>query len=393
MEASEKFYKFERYLRTLCQILGFDVLSKEWKKTYRTYVTIVLCSQYLLWMLYSLIVASDTFELFKSLAFLGFFFQCSLKIYYTMRNADQYAVNFSGLKEAIYERHEHGTEEQRIVIDRIIELLLLVTKAITVLYSSSIVIFSLYPAYMYFVKQAKVPIFPLHIPGINMYSSYGYAITNSLHMVLAVYGLLGALTSDIAFILFVLHFVTYGELFRMECEQFERDLQDMSLNCEWHTAKYKTFCRQRMRAVYQFHQSVIVYLESIQECYQSICVVQVASCSFSVMFNLFLALTTDWYATYSFIVISLFQLFVFSLMGTVMQIMNERMLKYVSSMPWYMLPTEEQQRFKFMLARSQLPAEMVIRSVGPMNMETFTDIMQKIYSAFTMMYSFLVDLS
>lgn len=68
------------------------------------------------------------------------------------------------------------------------------------------------------------------------------------------------------------------------------------------------------------------------------------------------------------------------------------MIDYISNLPWYMLPTEEQKQFKFMLARSQLSAEIMIRSVGPMNMETFTDIMQKMYSAFAMMYSFLVDL-
>uniref|UniRef100_A0A182WQH6 Uncharacterized protein n=1 Tax=Anopheles minimus TaxID=112268 RepID=A0A182WQH6_9DIPT len=122
-------------------------------------------------------------------------------------------------------------------------------------------------------------------------------------------------------------------------------------------------------------------------------VVQVGSCSISIMFNLFLALTTDWYATYSFMFISWFQLFVFSLLGTVMQVMNDRLLGYIWNLPWYMLPSDEQLRYKFMLGRSQLPAEMVIRSVGPLNMETFTDIMQKIYSAFAMMYSFLADLN
>uniref|UniRef100_A0A182VQK2 Odorant receptor n=1 Tax=Anopheles minimus TaxID=112268 RepID=A0A182VQK2_9DIPT len=216
---------------------------------------------------------------------------------------------------------------------------------------------------MYFAVGVKVTIFPLYIPGIDIYSTYGYGITNSLHMLIAVYGCIGALASDTAFMMFVLHFISYVELFRIECEQFQKDLTDVGNRCEPHMPEYKSFCRQRMRDLYQYHQNVIVYLESLQECYQSICVVQVATCSFSIMFNLFLALT------------------------------NDRLLGYIWNLPWYMLPSDEQLRYKFMLGRSQLPAEMVIRSVGPLNMETFTDIMQKIYSAFTMMYSFLVDLS
>uniref|UniRef100_A0A182NL77 Uncharacterized protein n=1 Tax=Anopheles dirus TaxID=7168 RepID=A0A182NL77_9DIPT len=392
MEASEKFLQYEQFLRSLCKVIGFDVMSKTWKKTFRTYVTMFLCGQYFLWMLYSIIIASDTFELFKSLSFIGFFFQCSLKMYYTTVNASKYAVNFDGLKQGIYERHTNGTEEQKMVIGRIIVLVHIITKATTGLYLSSVLIFSLYPAYMYFVVETKVTIFPLYIPGIDIYSTYGYGITNSLHLLIAVYGCIGAITSDTAFIMFVMHFVSYGELFKIECERFEADLGVISSCWERNTSEYDSFCRKRMRGLYRYHQDLITYVESLQVCYEAICFVQVFSCSFSVMFNLFLALTTDWYATYSFIVISLFQLFVFSFFGTVLQIMNDRLVTDISNLPWYLLPTEEQLRYKFMLNRSQIPAEMVIRSVGPLNMETFTNIMQKIYSAFTMMYSFLVDL-
>uniref|UniRef100_A0A182RQS2 Uncharacterized protein n=1 Tax=Anopheles funestus TaxID=62324 RepID=A0A182RQS2_ANOFN len=393
MDTLEQFYKYEYYFSMLCNVIGFNILDKGWKKTYRTYISFFLCGQYFLWMVWSIIIASDTFELFKSLSFLGFFFQCSLKMYYSSAKATQYGISFDGLKQTIYIGHTNGTVEQKSVIKRIFLVVQLITKVTTVLYTSSLFIFSLYPLYMYFIVGVKVTIFPLYIPGIDIYSAYGYGITNSLHMLIAVYGCIGAIASDIAFMMFVLHFVTYGELFRIECEQFQQDLSEATERWERDTPEYKTFCRQRMREIYQYHQNVILFLESLQECYQSLSVVQVGSCSFSIMFNLFLALTTDWYATYSFMFISWFQLFIFSLFGTIMQVMNDRMLRYIWNLPWYMLPSEEQRRFHFMLARSQLPAEMVIRSVGPLNMETFTDIMQKIYSAFTMMYSFLVDLS
>uniref|UniRef100_A0A182LRQ3 Odorant receptor n=1 Tax=Anopheles culicifacies TaxID=139723 RepID=A0A182LRQ3_9DIPT len=184
METADKFAQYERYLCMLCNTIGFNVLDNAWKKTYRTYTSMFLCSQYFFWMVWSLIIASDTFELLKSLSFLGFFFQCSLKMYYTIANASLYGITFDGLKQAIYVGHTNGTPEQKS---------------------------------------------------------------------------------------------------------------------------------------------------------------------------------------------------------------NDRLYGYIWNLPWYMLPSEEQLRFKFMLGRSQIPAEMVIRSVGPLNMETFTDIMQKIYSAFTMMYSFLLS--
>ncbi|XP_053668459.1 putative odorant receptor 83c [Anopheles marshallii] len=393
MEALDKFYQFERFMCPICNAIGFNVLSKEWKKNYRTYTSIFLCGQYFIWMVWSIIIASDAFELLKSLSFLGFFFQCSLKMYYTSVDAALYGINFDGLKQTIYIGHTNGTPEQKSVIERIIGIVLLIMKVTTVLYTSSLLIFALYPAYMYFVVGVKVPIFPLYVPGIDIYSAYGYGMTNTCHMAIAVYGCLGAIASDNLFMMFVLHFVTYVELFRIECEQFQDDLKEVDERCERHMPEYQSFCRQRMRDLYQYHQKVILYIESLQECYQSICVVQVGNCSFSLMFNLFLALTTDWYATYGFMFISWFQLFIYSLLGTIMQLMNDRLMRYIWNLPWYMLPSDEQKRFIFMLSRSQLPAEMVVQSVGPLNMETFTDIMQKVYSAFTMMYSFLVDLN
>ncbi|XP_053669617.1 putative odorant receptor 83c [Anopheles nili] len=393
MEALQQFQQYERFLRSICKVLGFDVLSRDWRKTFRTYLSIFLISLYCFCMMYSIVIAVDTFELLKSLAFLGFFFQCSIKVYYTIAKSHMYSTSFEGLQSAIYTDHLGGTEQQRAVITRIIRLVLILTRTTTVLYTSSLFIFSLYPAYMYFVVDVKVTIFPLYVPGIDIYSAYGYGITNSMHMVFAVYGLLGAVTSDTAFMMYVLHIVTYAELFEIECERFSQDLSDACQQWEPHLVEYGQFCRDRMRSLYGFHQNMIAYIERVTQCYEGICVVEVATCSFSIMFNLFLALTTDWYATYSFLVVSWFQLFIYSLLGTVMQTTIDRLNTEVTRLPWYMLPNDEQQRFWFMLTRSQMPGEITIRSVGPLNMETFTNIMQKIYSAFTMMYSFLDDLS
>ncbi|KAL9694414.1 hypothetical protein quinque_013699 [Culex quinquefasciatus] len=71
--------------------------------------------------------------------------------------------------------------------------------------------------------------------------------------------------------------------------------------------------------------------------------------------------------------------------------MNDRIIKLIYNLPWHLLPNNEKKSFCFLLFKSQRPIEILIRGLGPMNVETFTEIMKVIYQAFTMMYSFLID--
>uniref|UniRef100_A0A182ILZ1 Uncharacterized protein n=1 Tax=Anopheles atroparvus TaxID=41427 RepID=A0A182ILZ1_ANOAO len=389
MEASVKFDQYSAYLRTLCRVIGFDVLSATWKMNYKSYFSLFLCAQYLWWMIHSTIATEGINEMLKSLSFVGFYFQNTVKLYYTLSKTKTYQAIYNKLKLVIYDGHMGGTGDQKAVILRMITLIHNLVKATSVLYYSAIMLFSLYPAYMYFWMDEKVTIFPLHIPFVSIYSLYGYAFTNMIHIVVAFYGLTGAITSDTAFMMFVLHMVTYVDLFRIECERFERDLMASELREEWRSDAYKAFCQRRMQTVYSYHQDIIAYMDSLKLCYKEICLVQVATSSFSIMLSLFLALTTDWYATYSFTLISVFQLFIFSVLGNVVQVMNDRMNGVILDLPWYMLPDGEQKWFRFMLSRSQIPADIEIRGFGPLNMRTFTAIMQKIYSCFMMMLNFL----
>ncbi|XP_058130504.1 uncharacterized protein LOC131284351 [Anopheles ziemanni] len=314
-----------------------------------------------------------------------------VKLFVILRLHKTLRENYYKLKRTIYDGYINGTDEQKTVILRVITLILLLMKMTTVLYFSCIMIFSLYPAYMYFWEDTKVTIFPLLIPGINIYSLYGYSVTNMLQLLLALYGIVGMLASDSAFMMFVLHIVTYVELFRVECEKFAAELLTSEWRERWHSNQYKAFCRRSMLVIYRFHQDIITYMDELKMCYHDVCVVALATCSFSMVLNLFLALTTDWYATYGFLAVTFFQLLMCSVLGNVIQVMNDRLIKVMLNLPWYLFPNGEQKRFLFMLCRSQIPADMDVRGFGPLNMETFTAIMQKIYSTFMMMYSFIEE--
>ncbi|XP_052863677.1 uncharacterized protein LOC128270316 [Anopheles cruzii] len=390
MEASEKFEQFSTVFRGLCSFLGCDVMSESWRMDYRTYFMLFLCVVYSTGTLNAIIVAQDLFDLLKGFSFIGFFCQSLVKLYYTIRYQERYHINFSGIRSAIYDGHLTGTETQKRHILADIQLLQLLMKCTVVLYMSTLIIFSLYPAYMYFVVHVKVTILPLVLPGIDIYSVYGYGFTNAVHVFIALWGLLGALVSDTGFMMFVLHFRTYASLFGIDCGEFGKDLV-MVESEELPEQEYVAFCRVRMREIYLRHQNVIAYVSSLNLCYETICSVQLATCSFSIMLNLFLALTTDWYATYSFLVVSVFQLLIFCILGAVIQVTNDGLNHDISSLPFYRLPPGEQHMFRLMLFRSQNPPGLFVRGVGPLNMQTFTDIMQKIYSSFAMMYSYLEE--
>ncbi|XP_049548015.1 odorant receptor 67d [Anopheles darlingi] len=392
MEASEKFQEFTLFIRRLLRIIGCDVLDGSWKMNFATYFALFLCTGYTIGTVTAIVVAPDFFELLKALSFIGFFFQSTIKLYYSLTDRKAYHKNYSSLGRDIYEKHLDGTASQRKVILQNIDIVLVLKNVTALLYFATLIIFSFYPAYMYFVMHVKVTMLPILFPGLDIYSMYGYGVTTALHVIIAIYGLMGALVSDIAFMQFVLHFKSFAELFQIMCEEFGQQLHEKTIDDEpRRRRKYAKFCRHGMRDIYRYHQNTIVYLKSLIMCYGTICVVMVMTCSYSIMLNLFLALMTDWYATYSFLLVSLFQLLIFCMFGAVVQVTNGRLNRTITSLPWYLLPTREQRLYQLMLFKSQLPDEIFILGVGPLNMETFTLIMKKIYSAFAMMYSFLVE--
>ncbi|XP_065091494.1 uncharacterized protein LOC135712467 [Ochlerotatus camptorhynchus] len=319
MEALDKFMLYTKYVRGLCSVIGLDVLNPDFKRGFRTYFTFFLMGLYVVLSINSLLAAEDSTEVLKALSFGGFFLQCLLKLIFTMANQNQYHVNHSNLKETIYLKYLEGTDRQKHVILKNVSQLLLLVKGTSLLYCSSILLFSIYPAYMYFIEEVKVPIFPLLVPGIDIYSAYGYGFTNMIHMILAVYGLFGALSSDTGFMMFIFHIVTHTDLLNINFNSFAANL--CSLEEKYRTKDYASFCRVEMRKLYVNHKAVIDFLTSLQMCYESICVVQVVSCVITISLNLLLALMSDWYATYGFLIASLFQLFIYAVLGTLIQLM------------------------------------------------------------------------
>ncbi|XP_062538837.1 odorant receptor 10a-like [Armigeres subalbatus] len=389
MEALDKFMLYTKYVRGLCSVIGLDVLGAEYKKSFRTYFTFFLMALYVVLTVNSLITAEGSTEVLMAMSFGGFFCQCLLKLIFTMANRNQYHINHTNLKESIYFKYLHGTErEQSVVLKNVTQLLLLV-KVTSMLYLSSIFLFSLYPAYMYFLKDTKVTIFPLLVPGIDIYSAYGYGFTNMVHIFLEVYGLFGALSSDTAFMMFIFHILTYTDLLQIHFDSFATKLH--SIEAKYRTKDYAAFCRREMRELYVSHRAIIDFLTSLKMCYESICVVQVASCIVTISLNLLLALMSDWYATYGFLIASVFQLFIYAVLGTLIQLMNERIRILVYDAPWHLLPNSDKRTFQFLLYKTQMPIEMSVRGLGPLNVETFTEIMRMIYSSFTMLYSFIVE--
>ncbi|XP_011493754.2 odorant receptor 10a [Aedes aegypti] len=389
MEALDKFMLYTKYVRGLCSVIGLDILDPDYKKGFKTYFTFFLMILYVVLTVNSLLTAKGSTEVLMALSFGGFFGQCLLKLIFTLANRKQYYVNHTNLKESIYFKYLHGSEKEKSVIYKNVSQLLMLVKVTSLLYLSSIFLFSLYPAYMYFFENIKVTIFPLLVPGIDIYSAYGYGFTNMIHMFFGVYGLFGALSSDTAFMMFVFHIVSYTDLLQIHFLSFAEKLT--SIEVKYKTKDYAAFCSSKMRELYVSHKEVIDFLSSLKMCYESICVVQVATCVVTISLNLFLALMSDWYATYGFLLASLFQLFIYAVLGTLIQLMNDKISTLVYDAPWHLLPNSDKRSFQFLLYKTQRPIEMFVRGLGPLNVETFTEIMRMIYSSFTMLYSFIVE--
>ncbi|XP_065088822.1 putative odorant receptor 83c [Ochlerotatus camptorhynchus] len=116
-----------------------------------------------------------------------------------------------------------------------------------------------------------------------------------------------------------------------------------------------------------------IYEEMLDEHYGVCVFVQVLSSVACIALSLF-----NFYMTYNigaltFLIFSFFQLLEFCVLGTILTIKNDQIMRALYDTCWYRLSTEEQKMMAFMLHRSQNAVEMTVGGLALLNMETFVE--------------------
>lgn len=183
--------------------------------------------------------------------------QLVLKLIVGMTKGTKMGALFDkAIKHYIYESHKNGNYDQtsiiRLCAGRSHVLLILMT----LLYIASVLLFAIYPMYMYMYEGVLVTILNIEIPGISPMQNPGYLYTMIFQYILIIWGSLGSLSADAIFMMFALHSNALTDLLKVQLKGLGEFLKEKD-TYEKPKHQDSRFVRSELNKIFKDHQVII----------------------------------------------------------------------------------------------------------------------------------------
>ncbi|XP_055615189.1 putative odorant receptor 83c [Toxorhynchites rutilus septentrionalis] len=137
--------------------------------------------------------------------------------------------------------------------------------------------------------------------------------------------------------------------------------------------------------IIRYQHKVARFTAEIERLYSVQLFVEISSNALQIVMTLFVLHIDIWMPGYFIIFISTFQLFIFSFLGTLLEIKSDMFCERLYSVSWHSIRNEEQKNIRFMLQQSQHSVNLTYGGLLPLNMNLFLSVYKKIYSIFMML--------
>ncbi|XP_065088823.1 putative odorant receptor 83c [Ochlerotatus camptorhynchus] len=321
----------------------------------------------------------DWFQVIETLSLVGMGSSSLVKAYSGLMNSDFYRGNYRRLTALYRNNGKHKKNNRQLVYWGV--LIDYAYWFFLAIFISGSFGFLIIPMYTYIRFNERLLLINLHIPGIDTDTSLGYAVTTAYHLMLLGLAVAGILVADLAVIIVIGHVAGITDVFKNALNELDQLLETNDRNAEQ--------IRKKLLEVCVIHQEIITYEEDLDAAHGAIVFVQVLSsvaCIALSLFNFYMTLNIG---ILTFLAMAFFQLLQYCVMGTILTIKNDEIMLALGDTRWYYLPCEMQKMMGFMLQRSQNAVEMTIGGISLLNMETFVEIIKKIYSYSAMLMQFL----
>ncbi|XP_055542614.1 uncharacterized protein LOC129728220 [Wyeomyia smithii] len=239
------------------------------------------------------------------------------------------------IEKKIYCIFGNGTVEERAAIKKTIRYLGIIFKVMSFLYFSSLLIFALWPLYVYYTENQLVSLFSYEVPYLRIDEPTGYIILLLIQIIIYIMGICGAIVTDYMFIFVTFHALLSVDLLILNLSQLK---------------------------------NILTVKESEK--------------------NL-----TDWYVAYFFLLLVSAELTICFILGNAIELKIDELFNAVTSLPWHLLSLFQQKDFIFLLARQQRPLILTIYGFVPLNFETYTTVyflvLRALYQFFVLLLQYL----
>ncbi|XP_037039116.1 putative odorant receptor 83c [Bradysia coprophila] len=372
MEPDDLFYIcVYHWFRKLAQISGLDIFLDDFRPTPPAYL--LISSLYALFLSCVWTIYAYPFdEKLMCATFLAFGCQGIVKFHSLLNNQKEMKAlcDFS-LK--VY-RSNKESSHNKTQLEKSVHIIVFIFKGGISFLIATAILTALKPLITYCLIGKVETIIPTYFPALNEHETTGYICYAVFHTYLMFAFAVGTAGTDFGLRVLVLQSYTLSQIFRNAVDEFnslvarnERDANTIDV-------------RTSLRNLILMHIDFVNFTKTVKVAYHEICFIQITMANTIMIVLVYVILIMNWFPAYFFMATAFFQVFEFSLLGTIFETASKDTCETICNISIVDLPIAEQQNVIFMILAAQNPHLLTIGGFQPLNVETFVEALKRTYS-------------
>jgi hypothetical protein len=371
MKPSERFNRIYTISNKVLSTVGCDLKGEypNWRHPYNVFYycfLLVIIFPVVFYVVYLYITQNNLKEIFNMFFTLVPGVQLTSRWYIFMffDSKKQFKVMMETKK--MLEANEKTSVDQQKIVNRAAKIGEVVAFAVFACY------FALIPGFTIFCWIHHLTYGSRFLPYASIFmdisTEFGYLSVLTYHSFIShiAYSLFSSFDSNI--VAFATQIVAAAELFILKLKEGSNAIAKLEITKSNHDQNVKTLMKEIIEEHRKYNYYLIVFLDyASSSCFWiiSMSVSSIAVCMITIM-------TSDFYAAYGVLIISLLQLLLACVVGTIIEHQNAKILAKLWEFDWYNLPISDQKMFLFILLNFQNPVNMKITFIGLVDMKIFT---------------------
>nr|XP_049464740.1 odorant receptor 30a-like isoform X1 [Anopheles coluzzii]XP_049464741.1 odorant receptor 30a-like isoform X2 [Anopheles coluzzii] len=385
MATIESFRKLLKYLIVYSKVPGVEMWTAPGKfKPASYYVSFHIIVYFVstVWTLKK--YSDDPIHMMKVLITLGTAVQLYIKFFVGHSKSKEVIVFSNKIEQEVFEQNKNRTAGETVLLKQTGYILWFFFRFVTALATIVVLAFGLYPLFAYNVNGVVMPLFLYELPFYDWSTTIGYVVNMMFQVNLLVIGTIGAMLFDFLYFMYAMYTMVKADIFIIHLGELEKMLNDPLT-----MKKNQSSVREKWVQCMFEHQQTTNFLNSIEDIFGLMCLAQVSMGVFTICDAMLLVALTDWYPTYSFLLVMFIELSLYFLIGHLIEQKIDAMYNKIISMPWFKLPVKEQKEFRFLMSRQQCPMMLTAYGFHPMNFEAYMSVLKRLYQFFVMVMQYV----
>ncbi|XP_050070732.1 putative odorant receptor 83c [Anopheles maculipalpis] len=374
-------YAFDRLIkrqRFLLKLIGIDSYDRQFCFNKLTVMVICLASLFFVISLYDLyLFRNDVFNFVYVLITIFFATIGIARIAVFLCYSNVLAVTLAQTYHTYRLVTEEGEREMSILA-WYTKLLQRAVDAYTIMFIGTSIAAGILPLGIYLLNGERVLPYGVVLPFVDHASQKGYELNYLYQVSCIIWTPPGLVASECMIFALVLNICIQYDILAVQ-------LLDLDALIRSHDLTREALISKKLRAILHGQQRLIRYISNIEDSHTVMNGVEVLSLGMQIVITLFVMQFSLWIPGLVVIPAFSLQLFLFCLLGTIIEDKGVKFSDGVYSLTWNELSRENKQIFRLLLLSSQQPKTLTCARMTCISLNLFVNMSQKFYSIFMML--------